>query len=80
MQTRSFCYVNDLIDALVRLMNTADEVTGPVNLGNPQELTILQLALTLVGFTGMRKAIEGRIRKLMRKRHARHFTQTSWFG
>ncbi|AOE64667.1 SDR family oxidoreductase [Pseudomonas corrugata] len=51
-QTRSFCYVDDLVEGFLRLMNTADEVTGPVNLGNPGEFTIRQLAervLELVG-------------------------------
>jgi UDP-glucuronate decarboxylase len=43
-QTRSFCYVDDLVDGLVRLMATPDEVTGPVNLGNPGEFTMLELA------------------------------------
>ena len=43
-QTRSFCYVDDLIDGLVRLMNTSDDVTGPMNLGKPGEFTILELA------------------------------------
>ncbi len=43
-QTRSFCYVDDMIDGLVRLMNSADHFTGPVNLGNPAEFTILELA------------------------------------
>jgi UDP-glucuronate decarboxylase len=43
-QTRSFCYVDDLIEGLIRLMNTPDEVTGPVNLGNPVEFTIRELA------------------------------------
>jgi UDP-glucuronate decarboxylase len=43
-QTRSFCYVDDLIEGVVRLMNTPDEVTGPMNLGNPVEFTIRQLA------------------------------------
>jgi UDP-glucuronate decarboxylase len=51
-QTRSFCYVDDLVDAFVRLMNTADEVTGPVNLGNPREFTIKQLAEAIVDLTG----------------------------
>jgi UDP-glucuronate decarboxylase len=51
-QTRSFCYVSDLVDGLVRLMQTADEVTGPVNLGNPVEFTIGQLAETVVSLTG----------------------------
>src|SRR5512144_2068516 len=41
-QTRSFCYVDDMVDALMRLMATGDDVTGPVNLGNPREFTILQ--------------------------------------
>ena len=43
-QTRSFCYCTDLIDAMVRMMNTGDEVTGPINIGNPGEFTMLQLA------------------------------------
>jgi UDP-glucuronate decarboxylase len=43
-QTRSFCYVSDLIDGLIRLMNSDDEVTGPINLGNPIEFTIKELA------------------------------------
>src|SRR6185503_373314 len=42
-QTRSFCYVDDLVDALVLLMDTPEQVTGPVNLGNPQESTVLEL-------------------------------------
>jgi UDP-glucuronate decarboxylase len=50
-QTRSFCYVSDLVDGLVRLMRTDDEVTGPVNLGNPNELTIGELATTIVAMT-----------------------------
>ena len=44
LQTRSFCYVTDMVDGLIRLMETGDEVTGPVNLGNPQETTVLALA------------------------------------
>ncbi len=52
-QTRSFCYVDDLITAFVRLMeNTPDEFTGPVNLGNPGEFTILELAETVIRMTG----------------------------
>lgn len=52
-QTRSFCYVDDLISAFVRLMeNTPDEFTGPVNLGNPGEFTILELAETVIRMTG----------------------------
>ena len=43
-QSRSFCYVDDLIDGLVRLMESADGFTGPVNLGNPQEITVAELA------------------------------------
>lgn len=43
-QTRSFCYVSDLVDGLIRLMNSGNEVTGPINLGNPNEFTISQLA------------------------------------
>jgi len=44
MQTRSFCYVDDMIDGFVRLMNSADDITGPINLGNPGEFTMLELA------------------------------------
>jgi len=56
-QTRSFCYVDDLIDALVRLMATSDDCTGPVNLGNPQEFTILELARKVIANTGSRSEI-----------------------
>jgi UDP-glucuronate decarboxylase len=51
-QTRSFCYVDDLVDGFLRLMETPDEVTGPVNLGNPVEVTIRQLAETVIALTG----------------------------
>jgi UDP-glucuronate decarboxylase len=51
-QTRSFCYVDDLIDAFVRLMATDETVTGPVNLGNPGEFTIRQLAEEIIDLTG----------------------------
>jgi UDP-glucuronate decarboxylase len=50
-QTRSFCYVDDTIDGLIRLMNSADEVTGPVNIGNPVEISVKQLAEIIVGMT-----------------------------
>jgi UDP-glucuronate decarboxylase len=51
-QTRSFCYVDDLVDALLRLMGTPAEVTGPVNLGNPGEFTIRELAELVTELTG----------------------------
>jgi UDP-glucuronate decarboxylase len=51
-QTRSFCYADDLIEAFVRLMNSPDEFTGPVNLGNPGEFTILELAQKVIDMTG----------------------------
>jgi UDP-glucuronate decarboxylase len=51
-QTRSFCYVDDLIDGLVRLMGTPDDVTGPVNIGNPEEFSMLQLAALVIELTG----------------------------
>jgi UDP-glucuronate decarboxylase len=50
-QTRSFCYVDDLVEALILLMDTSDEVTGPLNLGNPGEFTILELAQRIVELT-----------------------------
>jgi UDP-glucuronate decarboxylase len=56
-QTRSFCYVDDLVDALLRLMGTPAEVTGPVNLGNPGEFTIRQLAELVTELTGSESAI-----------------------
>jgi UDP-glucuronate decarboxylase len=51
-QTRSFCFVDDLIDAFLRLMKTDREVTGPVNLGNPGEFTIAELAERVVELVG----------------------------
>jgi UDP-glucuronate decarboxylase len=51
-QTRSFCYVDDLIEGLIRLMATPPEVTGPVNLGNPNEFTIRQLAEQVLALVG----------------------------
>lgn len=51
MQTRSFCYVTDLVDGLMRLMNSPAEVTGPINLGNPVEYTVLSLAEHIIEWT-----------------------------
>jgi UDP-glucuronate decarboxylase len=51
-QTRSFCYVDDLIDGLIRLMASADEVVGPINIGNPREFSMLQLAKSIIDLTG----------------------------
>ena len=51
-QTRSFCYVDDLIDGFVRLMNSSDDVTGPINLGNPGEFTMLELAENVLRLVG----------------------------
>jgi UDP-glucuronate decarboxylase len=56
-QTRSFCYVDDLVEGLVRLMDTDDAVTGPVNLGNPAEFTILELAEKVLHLTGSRSRL-----------------------
>jgi UDP-glucuronate decarboxylase len=56
-QTRSFCFVADLVDGLVRLMDSPAEVTGPVNLGNPVEFTMLQLAQEVIAQTGSRSTI-----------------------
>ena len=56
-QTRSFCYVDDLVDGLMRLMNTGDEVTGPINLGNPVEFTMKQLAELVVELTGSKSEL-----------------------
>jgi UDP-glucuronate decarboxylase len=56
-QTRSFCYVDDLVEGIVRLMETPDDFTGPVNLGNPTEFTILELAHKVIELTGSRSEI-----------------------
>ena len=57
LQTRSFCYVDDLVDGLVRLMDTPPDFTGPVNIGNPTEFTILELAAHIIEMTGARSRI-----------------------
>jgi len=59
-QTRSFCYVDDLIEAFIRLMNTNDEFTGPINTGNPGEFTILELAEKVIELTNSNSKIEHR--------------------
>ena len=56
-QSRSFCYVDDLIDGFIALMDTGDEVTGPVNLGNPNEFTILELAEKVIALTGSKSEL-----------------------
>jgi UDP-glucuronate decarboxylase len=50
-QTRSFCYVDDLVEAILRMMDTADNLTGPINIGNPSEFTMLELAERIVKLT-----------------------------
>ena len=57
LQTRSFCYVDDLIEGLISLLNTPDEVTGPINVGNSKEFTILELATLVIDLTGSRSHI-----------------------
>ena len=57
-QTRSFCYVDDRVEGLVRLMGTDETVTGPVNLGNPHEFTIRELAELVIEMTGSKSKIE----------------------
>jgi UDP-glucuronate decarboxylase len=56
-QTRAFCYVDDLIEGFVRLMATQDAVTGPINLGNPVETTVRELATRIVELVGSRSPI-----------------------
>ncbi|MBR3127183.1 MAG: SDR family oxidoreductase, partial [Solobacterium sp.] len=56
-QTRSFCYVDDLIEGMIRMMNSRDGFTGPVNVGNPGEFTILQLAKMVIDLTGSKSKI-----------------------
>ncbi|MEA3644285.1 MAG: GDP-mannose 4,6-dehydratase, partial [Lamprobacter sp.] len=56
-QTRSFCYVDDLIEGFVRLMDSPDDLTGPVNLGNPGEFTVIELAEAVKDLTGSRSPL-----------------------
>ena len=56
-QTRSFCYVDDLIEGMIRLMNTGDDVTGPINVGNPGEFTIKELAEKIIVMTGSKSTL-----------------------
>ncbi|RFC39889.1 MAG: UDP-glucuronate decarboxylase [Candidatus Nitrotoga sp. CP45] len=58
VQTRSFCYVDDMVDGLIRLMSSSDEVTGPMNLGNPCEFTILELAQKIIAMTRSKSKLE----------------------
>jgi UDP-glucuronate decarboxylase len=56
-QTRSFCYVDDLIEGLLRMMRTADDITGPVNIGNPHEVSVRRLAELVIRMTGSKSRI-----------------------
>ena len=56
-QTRSFCYVDDQINGMIKLMNTDDSITGPINIGNPNEFTIMQLAELVIELTGSNSKI-----------------------
>jgi UDP-glucuronate decarboxylase len=56
-QTRAFCFVDDLVEGFLRLMATGDEVTGPVNLGNPHEIPVSELATRIIGLTGSKSEI-----------------------
>jgi UDP-glucuronate decarboxylase len=57
LQSRSFCYVDDLLEGMIRLMNSREEFTGPVNIGNPNEFTMLELAEKVINLTGSRSKI-----------------------
>ena len=56
-QTRSFCYVDDLIDGMIKLMNSREDFSGPVNIGNPGEFTMLELAEIVLRLTGSKSGI-----------------------
>lgn len=56
-QTRAFCYVDDLIEGFIRLMDSPDAITGPINIGNPHEITVRQLAETVIKLTGARSKL-----------------------
>jgi UDP-glucuronate decarboxylase len=57
LQTRSFCYVDDLVEGLVGLMKSSDELVGPINLGNPQELSMIELAAVIIDIAGSRSKV-----------------------
>ena len=57
-QSRSFCYVDDVVDALIKLMDSRENLTGPVNIGNPDEITILELAEKILHLTGSKSKLE----------------------
>ncbi len=57
LQTRSFCYVDDLIDGMILLMNSSDDFIGPVNIGNPAEITVLELADMIIGLTNSKSKL-----------------------
>jgi UDP-glucuronate decarboxylase len=57
-QTRSFCFVEDMVEGIIRMMEGPDDFIGPVNLGNPDEFTILELARTIIRLTGSKSTIE----------------------
>ena len=59
-QTRSFCFVNDMIDGMIRMMNASNDFTGPVNIGNPSEFSILELAEKVIALTGSQAKIVNR--------------------
>ena len=59
-QTRSFCYVDDLVEAMLRMMDTPGDVTGPINIGNPNEFTIRELAEIVIELTGTKGKIQAR--------------------
>lgn len=60
LQTRSFCFVSDMIDAFIAMMSSQDLVTGPINLGNPEEITVIELAKQVIKITGSKSEIENR--------------------
>jgi UDP-glucuronate decarboxylase len=57
LQTRSFCYVDDLIEGMIRLMDSAEDVTGPINVGNPSEFTMIELAENVLRLTGSKSKL-----------------------
>ena len=57
LQTRSFCYIDDLVEGMIRLMDSGDDVTGPINIGNPGEFTMIQLAETVLKLVGSKSKL-----------------------
>ena len=81
-QTRSFCYVDDLIEGFIRMMDANDDISGPINLGNPSEFTIKQLAEAIINLTGAKSELikQATARRRPLKAPARYYDSETTAG